>query len=132
MELARALDEGRSVVVDNTNATPEVRAPLIAAALTRGARVIGYSVEATPDEALARNRMRAGKTRVPDVAIRSTAKRLQPPRRAEGFDPAVPSLPGAKTGRFRSSRSLGDSRWALALMPGAGPCRRHAHRADRG
>src|SRR4029453_16519573 len=70
-ELARALDDGRSVVVDNTNPTPEVRAPLIAAALARGARVIGYSVEATPDEALARNRMRAGKARVPDVAIRS-------------------------------------------------------------
>jgi predicted kinase len=74
-ELARALDEGRSVVVDNTNPTPEVRAPLIAAALARGAHVIGYSVEATTGEALARNRIRVGKARVPDVAILSTSKR---------------------------------------------------------
>ena len=85
-ELARALDDGRSVVIDNTNPTPEVRAPLIAAALARGVRVIGYFVEATPDEALARNRLRAGKARVPDVAILSTAKRLQPPHRSEGFE----------------------------------------------
>jgi predicted kinase len=93
-ELARALDERCSVVVDNTNPTPEVRAPLIAAAVARGAQVIGYSVEATPVEALARNRMREGKARVPDVAIHSTARRLQPPRRSEGFARLYRARPG--------------------------------------
>ena len=107
---ARArLDDGRSVVVDNTNPTAEVRAPLIAAAVSRGAQVIGYSVEATPGEALARNRMREGKARVPDVAILSTARRLQRPRRSEG-SPGSTEPARAKTGRFRSPRSPADSR----------------------
>jgi predicted kinase len=86
LELARSLDEGRSVVIDNTNPTPESRAPLIAVALARGARVIGYSVEATSVQALMRNRRREGRARVPDVAIFSTARRLQPPRHSEGFE----------------------------------------------
>jgi hypothetical protein len=30
--------------------------------------------------------MREGKARVPDVAILATARRLQAPRRSEGFD----------------------------------------------
>ena len=105
-ELARALDEGCSVVVDNTNPTPEVRAPLIAAAVARGAQVIGYSVEATPVEALARNRMREGKARVPDVAIHSTARRLQPPRRSEGFDRLYRACPG-EDGAFQITEIAG-------------------------
>lgn len=105
-DLARALDEGRSVVVDNTNPTPEVRAPLIAAALARGAQLIGYFVEATPGEALARNRMRDGKARVPDVAVLSTAKRLQPPRRSEGFDRLYRACPG-EDGAFQITEIAG-------------------------
>jgi predicted kinase len=84
-ELTRALDAGRSVVVDNTNPTIAVRAPLIRAARACGATVVGYYVEARIEEALARNRRREGKARVPDVAIFATAKRLEPPLRAEGF-----------------------------------------------
>jgi predicted esterase/predicted kinase len=85
-ELARALDAGRSVVVDNTNPTIEVRAPLIRLARQRGATVVGYYVEATTREAVARNRRREGKARIPDVGVFATAKRLQPPLLAEGFD----------------------------------------------
>jgi predicted kinase len=85
-ELAGALDGGRSVVVDNTNPTAAVRAPIIRAARERGAEVIAYHVEATTREAVARNRLREGRARVPDVGIFATAKRLEPPRRAEGFD----------------------------------------------
>ena len=85
-DLAQALDAGRSVVVDNTNPTAAVRAPIIQAARARGAEVIGYHVEATTREALARNRQREGRARVPDVGIFATAKRLEPPVRAEGFD----------------------------------------------
>jgi hypothetical protein len=36
--------------------------------------------------ALARNRGREGRARVPDVAIFVASKRLQAPTRAEGFD----------------------------------------------
>ena len=85
-EITAALDAGRSVVVDNTNPTAAVRAPLIAAARGRGAAVIGYYLETAPREALARNRRREGRARVPDVAIFATAKRMERPRMAEGFD----------------------------------------------
>lgn len=85
-ELIRSLDAGQSVVLDNTNPTAAVRGPLIRAARERGARVVGYYVEATTREAVARNRQREGRARVPDVGIFATAKRLEPPRRAEGFD----------------------------------------------
>jgi len=85
-ELTEALDAGQSVVIDNTNPTVEARAPLIAAARARGAVVIGYYVEATTREAVARNAKREGKARIPTVGIFATAKRLVPPSRDEGFD----------------------------------------------
>lgn len=81
-----ALREGKSVVVDNTNPTPAVRAPLIALGRRHGARVIAYYFEAVVKEAVARNRLREGAARVPDVAIFVTAKKLVPPSFAEGFD----------------------------------------------
>jgi hypothetical protein len=74
--------------------------------VARGAQVIGYSVEATPGEALARNRMREGKARVPDVAIHSTAKTLQPPRRSEGFDRLYRARPG-EDGAFQITEIAG-------------------------
>jgi predicted esterase/predicted kinase len=85
-ELTAALDAGRPVVVDNTNPSVAVRAPLIRMARQRGAEVVGYYLEATTREAVARNRRREGRERVPDVGIFATAKRLEPPLRAEGFD----------------------------------------------
>ncbi|QEH36327.1 hypothetical protein OJF2_48880 [Aquisphaera giovannonii] len=81
-----ALDEGRSVVVDNTNATVEDRAAIIAAARAHGASVIGIVFEAPLADCLERNGRRAGKQRVPDAAIFATRKRLRPPTMAEGFD----------------------------------------------
>lgn len=84
--IERAFRQGRSVVVDNTNATAEVRVPLIALGRAWNARVIGYYFDVPVADCLERNRRRAGKTRVPDVAIFATAKRLRPPVREEGFD----------------------------------------------
>jgi predicted kinase len=81
-----ALAAGRSVVVDNINPRVADRAPLIAAARERGARVAGYVLEADVQECLQRNRAREGKARVPDVAIFVNRKRLDPPTPAEGFD----------------------------------------------
>ena len=81
-----ALAAGRSVVVDNTNPTPVVRAPLIALGKALGARVVAYFFETPVKEAAARNRLREGKARVPDVALFVTAKKLVPPSIAEGFD----------------------------------------------
>jgi hypothetical protein len=63
-----------------------VRAPLIRLARELGAQVIGYYVEATTREAVARNSRREGRARVPNVGIFTTAKRLQVPTLSEGFD----------------------------------------------
>ena len=80
------LKEGKSVVVDNTNPTPDVRAPLIALGHRLGARVVACWFEAIVKDAVARNRAREGKARVPDVAIYVTARKLVPPTIEEGFD----------------------------------------------
>ena len=81
-----ALAAGRSVVVDNTNALAEARAPLIQLGREYGAVVVGYAFETSVGASLKRNRAREGRARVPDVAIFATAKRLTPPAYAEGFD----------------------------------------------
>jgi predicted kinase len=81
-----ALAAGRSVAVDNTNPARADRAPLIAAAHSRGARVVAYVLLTPVREALARNRGREGRERVPAVAIYSIAKRMQLPTVDEGFD----------------------------------------------
>jgi predicted kinase len=92
-QIAAALAEGRSVVVDNTNATVYDRAPLIAIGREHGARVIAYYFEAPVRLAVARNQQREGKARVPNVAIFATAKRLVPPTIAEGFDDVIAIAP---------------------------------------
>src|SRR5205823_13902103 len=66
--IEEALQAGRSVVVDNTNATREEREPLIALGHCYGATVIGYSFEVQVRESLERNRSRQGKARVPEIA----------------------------------------------------------------
>jgi predicted kinase len=81
-----ALAAGASVVVDTTNPRRADRAALIASARSRGARVIGYYFEVTTRAAVARNAVRSGKDRVPNVAIFTVAKRLEPPTIDEGFD----------------------------------------------
>ena len=84
--IGQALQSGRSVVVDNTNPSPAVRAPLIALGRRHGARIIAYYFETAGKECLVRNRQREGKARVPDVAIFVTSKKLVPPSESEGFD----------------------------------------------
>ena len=86
----RAIDEalaaGSSVVVDNTNPSAADRAPLIALARARNARVIGYFFDVSTRAAVARNAGRSDKEKVPNVAIFTVAKRLQPPTLADGYD----------------------------------------------
>jgi predicted kinase len=81
-----ALGAGRSVVVDNTNPSVAVRAPLIQLGLAFGATIVGYYFEPRVRESLERNRRRTGVEQVPDVAIYTTMKKLESPAYAEGFD----------------------------------------------
>jgi predicted kinase len=81
-----ALGAGSSVVVDNTNPTVEDRRPLIDLGRELGAKIVGYYFDSTVRQCVGRNRRRAGKDQVPDVAIFATAKRLVLPSYSEGFD----------------------------------------------
>jgi predicted kinase len=89
MEIEAALAEGKSVVVDNTNPSIDVRAPLIALGRRYGARIIGCYFDVEAKTALVRNRLREGVERVPDVAIFATRKKLVPPSIEEGLDEVV-------------------------------------------
>lgn len=84
--IAQALARGESVVVDNTNPTAGLRAPLIAIGRAYGTRVVAYFFSTPIAQCIARNEARHGKARVPKVAIFATAKTLQPPSLDEGFD----------------------------------------------
>jgi predicted kinase len=94
--LREALDAGVAVVVDNTNASRRERAAIIALARSRRAHVVGYFFECAVHDCVARNAKRAGRARVPNVAIFATAKRLEQPDLSEGFDAlyVVRPLPG--------------------------------------
>jgi predicted kinase len=80
----RALRAGRSVIVDDTNVSPEQRAPSFAAARAHDARVVVYLFTAEPHECVARNAQREGTARVPAVAIFAAARKLVLPSPAEG------------------------------------------------
>ena len=84
--VAASLAQGRSVVVDNTNATRAARARIIGLAHQHGATVSAFYFETAAADALRRNRARHGRDRVPDVAIFTVRKRLEPPDPSEGFD----------------------------------------------
>ena len=84
--LDEALGRGESAVVDNTNPRAADRAPLIAIARAHGARVVGYFFDVTTRQAVARNAARTEREKRPKAAIFTTAKRLEAPSFAEGFD----------------------------------------------
>ena len=84
--IEEALQAGRSLVVDNTNPTREVREELVRLGRQHGATVLGYYFEPQLKQSLARNALREGSARVPDVAIFATMKKLVRPSYEEGFD----------------------------------------------
>lgn len=93
--LRRAFEEGRSVVVDNTQPAVRDRAPVVAVARSYGARVTAYVFETPIRECVARNRERTGRARVPAAAIFTAAKRFERPTMAEGFDALFGVRPSA-------------------------------------
>jgi predicted kinase len=83
----QALQAGQSVVLDNSNPTAEVRAPLISLGKQDGYAIIGYYFPPDVAASLKRNAGREGRAQAPPVAIYATRKKLQPPSDVEGFDP---------------------------------------------
>ena len=79
------LREGRSVVVDNTNASAERRAGLLALAQRLGVPARAVFVDTPFAVCEQRNARRADGSRVPDVGLRATAAILEPPTPEEGF-----------------------------------------------
>lgn len=92
-----AAREGRSVVVDNTNARREDRVGLVALARELGMRPVLYWFPPDVKASIARNLSREGKARVPAVAVLATARRLASPAPSEGFETIfeVRAPPGA-------------------------------------
>ena len=84
--VGEALAAGRSVVVDNTNPSPQEWRPLIETGRAHGATVVGYWFPPDAAAAAARNAARDERTRVPDVGLYATLGRLRRPRLADGFD----------------------------------------------
>ncbi|MEU7824392.1 ATP-binding protein [Catellatospora sp. NPDC049133] len=84
--VGEALVAGRSVVVDNTNPSPEQWQPLIEAAREHGASVAGYWFPPDPAGSAARNAVRDDRTRVPAAGLRAVLRELRRPSRADGFD----------------------------------------------
>lgn len=73
-------------VIDNTNPTRDERLIYISAAKPLRFAVLGYYFQSKVADCLLRNSERSEAERVPDVAIFSTAKKLELPTWAEGFD----------------------------------------------
>ena len=72
--------------VDNTNPTRVVRSAYLEAAKARRFQTAGYYFQSKVEECLRRNSQRPPSERVADVAILSSAKRLELPSLSEGFD----------------------------------------------
>ncbi len=73
-------------MVDNTNATRSARAPYIRDAKAAGFRLLSYFFDTPVRTAIGRNNHRKDKKPIPVPAILRTAKGLELPSSAEGFD----------------------------------------------
>lgn len=86
MLLQACISAQQPFVVDNTNPLSAERARYIEPARAAGFRVIGYFFEPNPRAAAARNEARAEGKRIPRAGLFGTLKKLERPRREEGFD----------------------------------------------
>lgn len=80
-----ALEDGKSIVVDNTSPTNIQRAPLIEIGNNYNCTIIGYYFDLPLKLCLERNAQRQGRAKVPEIGIYATAKKLTRPDLSEGF-----------------------------------------------
>jgi predicted kinase len=84
--LQTCFDTQTPFVVDNTNPTKEDRKKYIDLAHQYKYKVVGYFFQSDVQAALERNALREGKKRIPDIGVKSTAKKLEMPENTEGYD----------------------------------------------
>lgn len=88
-----------SFVIDNTNPGRAQRIRYLQLARAAGyERIELYYFPCEPATALERNSQRTGKQRVPDIAIRGTLAKLEPPSADEGWDRIVVVQAGSNGG----------------------------------
>jgi predicted kinase len=116
--LEELLAAGRSFVVDNTNVLASERAVYIEAGKRAGFRVVGYFLDLPLSDAMRRNAQREGSAKIPAVGVAGTAKKLERPDIAEGFDELKVIVPRRRI--FLLSPAYAGGRRAQILMrPGA-------------
>lgn len=80
------IQQGKNLVIDNTNPTKEDRSRYITMAKAHNYQIIGYYFESSIGKCIERNEKRMGKAKVPRCAVISTSKKLEIPTLSEGFD----------------------------------------------
>lgn len=80
------IDSQMSFVVDNTNPTRIDRERYLVQLKNSGFTIVGYYFKSSIVECLARNKLRTGKAKIPDIGVLSTHKKLEKPERSEGYD----------------------------------------------
>ncbi|MBK9580189.1 MAG: ATP-binding protein [Fibrobacterota bacterium] len=84
--LELCLELQQPFVVDNTNPTREDRSKYVQLAKGRKFMVVGYHFVSSLADAMLRNEVRQGSERIPEIGVRATAKKLEPPCFEDGFD----------------------------------------------
>jgi predicted kinase len=103
-------------VIDNTNPLRSDRARYIGQARRAGFRVVAYYFETSLRDAMQRNNQRAGKEKIPAVALAGTLKKLQRPAIEEGFD-AVYTVSISVEGKFQVESAGHDTAARTAGLP---------------
>jgi predicted kinase len=80
------LEAKQPFVIDNTNPGRSDREKYIKLLQEYKFKVKGYYFQSTLDECLERNKLRLGREQIPEIGVRGTFKKLEPPSYDEGFD----------------------------------------------
>ena len=80
------INTGQKFVIDNTNATKELRKDYISKIKTRKYKIIGYYFESKINDCINRNNLRDGKEKIPEKGILGIYNKLELPSLDEGFD----------------------------------------------
>lgn len=84
--MRKDLEEGKNVICDSTNLTPDYRTELLKEFTDICTKKVIIFVDTKPEECLLRNAGRTGVARVPDMDIRVASMIIKPPTYSEGWD----------------------------------------------